>query len=299
MLHGVSLVHVNNDDIQTAIKNNAHPDIIAKLKGQVAFGCVTGFEYHEVPFKDLRNLLSNDVGFNNFKFKKAEDAIYDKQKHPNAQGRIRGLANIEGGCSWLWIDVDDTLVEAKKMHNILNNINHHLALTSNRNNKYKYRIIVELDRKLTITREEWKPFMQAISRYLGVGKIDKLAMSQVAFGYKSRTVLSVLHGEKVNPTNALLKAKAEVAKKAEEDAVTYNISSKEAQRALDNPFSTFEFAYTAQVGDRWSTSMAAISKAKKLGASKEYIKELMYKINKFLDVPKSRELVEKSLFSAI
>ena len=297
MLHGVSYKYVDNSAIQSAILNKAHPDTIVKLKANVAFNCVYGFEYDEVEFKDLGNLLSNDVGFNNFKFATVEHAIYDKDKHPKATGRIRGMYNITSGCSWMCFDVDVTNIKDVEMHSILSNLNHHIARTSNPNNPYKYRIIVELTKTVRTTREEWKPFMQSIADQIGIGKVDRLPMSQVLYGYEGREVMSVVDGEAIDPSTHLNVARMRIAEQEERDAIYGDAYT--AKSALDTPFSTFDFAFNAQVGDRWRTSHAAIHKAKKLGASKEYIKELMYKINDFLDEPKSRDIVEASLFSAI
>jgi len=298
MLHGTSLKHIDNSLIQEAIKNKADPNTIVRLKANVAFNCVTGFEYYEVPFKDLANLLNNDVGFNNFKFKDVSTAIYDKAKHPTATGRVRGVNNIDSGCSWVWFDIDVTTLTDQEMHTILGNINHHIARTSNPAKANKYRILVELDRLIQITRDEWKPFMSSVAKSLGLGKIDNLAQSAVIYGYNNRDVLSVLNGIKIDPTKHLYMARAELARRAEEEATIVMLPGM-AQKALKAPYTTFDYAFTAQVGDRWKTSMAAIQQAKKLGASKDYIKDLMYKINDFLDVPKSREVVRLSLFSAI
>ena len=299
MQHGASFIYVDNSHIQEAIANKEHPDIIARLKGNVAFNCVYGFDYSEVAFKDLSSLLSNDVGFNNFRFKSVEEgAIYDKSKHPEAWGRVRGKYNLSKTTSWVCLDIDDTMIEAKEMHSILAGINHHIALTSNRTNKYKYRVIIELTEATTIIPEEWKFFIKSIAKYLGVGKIDALGPSAVFYGYKGRTVLSVLDQQKVEPRRHLEHARMEVAKVEEAKAV-WTDSDTDTSYLLQNPYTTFDFAYNAQVGDRWATSMAAIAKAKALGADREYIENLMYAINNFLDVPKSRDLVKASLFSAI
>ena len=298
MQHGVSLIHVDNDALQEAITSKASPNIITRLKANVAFNCVTGFEYHSVSFKDLANLLNNDVGFSNFQFKEASKATYNKEKHPNATGRVRGVNNIIGGCTWLWFDIDVTTISDTEMHSILNNVNHHISRTSDPSKQYKYRVLVELDKEMLITRDEWKFYLQAVANSLGMGKIDRLAMSQVIFGYKGREVLSVTNRTALNTDNALQVARAAVAKQQEEFALT-STTPELAKAALATPYTTFQFAYDAQEGDRWKTSMAAIEKAKQLGASREYIMDLMYDINDFLDVPKSRDVVKASLFSAI
>ena len=297
MLHGVSLIHVDNSRIQQAIANKSHPDVITRLKANVAFNCVYGFEYHEVPFSDLANLLTSDVGFNNFKFADVSKATYDVVKHPNAYGLVRGLNNIVSGCSWVCFDVDVTTISDVEMHKILSSLNHHIARTSDPDKAYKYRVIIELSKTVKLTREEWKPFMQSIATTIGIGKVDRLPMSQVLYGYDNRTVMSQVSGNTIDPSTHLNVARMRVSELEELNATHL---SKDAQlEALASPYTTFEFAFTAQEGDRWRTSSAAIFKAKQLGASSDYIKELMYKINDFLDKPKSRAVVEASLFSAI
>jgi len=296
--YGVSLVHVDNSFIQEAIATKAHPDKIVRLKANVAFNCVYGFEYYEVPFDALSRLLCTDVGFNPFKFKPIETAIYDKEKHPNAYGLVRGVNNLNDTCNWVCFDIDVTSIADTDMHVILSGVNHHLARTSDPDKAYKYRVIVQLTEAIQVTKDEWKPFAQSLATSLGLGKIDGLAKSQVLFGYKGRKVLSVTNAKGVDPKPHLFTAKMIVAKRLEEEA-QWATSPEENYELLQHPYTTFNFAYEAAVGDRWKTSMAAIAKAKKLGASKEYIKELMYAINDFLDTPKSRSIVEASLFSAI
>ena len=298
MDHSVSLIHVDQTAIQEAIANKAHPDTIVKLKANVAFNCVYGFENHSVSFADLGNLLSSDVGFNVFAFKDYKSAIYNKDKHPNAYGAVRGVSNINSQCTWLCFDVDVTTISDIEMHKILGSINHHIARTSDPSKPYKYRVIVELSHPVTLTRLEWKPFLKSVGTSIGLVKVDLLAQSAVTYGYSNRSVMSEVNGTAIDPSTHLNVARIAVATQEELDAV-YTTPGFNSKDALSKPYATFNFAYEAQVGDRWSTSMAAIAKAKKLGASKEYIKELMYKINAFLDHPKPKHIVETSLFSAI
>ena len=62
------------------------------------------------------------------------DAIYDKEKHPQAWGRVRGRNNVNNTVTWLCLDIDDTTVTDEEMHRILGNLNHHIARTSNKDN---------------------------------------------------------------------------------------------------------------------------------------------------------------------
>lgn len=297
-MHHVSIVHTDSSLLQEAIDNKAHKDVIVKLKSSLAFNCVTGFESYIKPFAELGILLSSDVGFIPFKLKTAERALYNTEKHPNATGGIRGVNNIDSMCSWLCYDIDDSTITDKEMHRILGSINHHIARTSDRKNPYKMRIMVELSKPVVVTRDEWTPFISSIASSLGLPKIDKLTQSHVTFGYTNREVLSVLTGNTINPSAHLNIARMKVSEIAEKKALQY-ASPAECSAALANPYTTFGFAYNASVGNRWATGHAAIHKAKDLGASREYIVDLLYSINDFLDNPKPRSVVEATQISAI
>ena len=145
MKHGISFIPVDNSLIQEAIASKRDKDTISYLKQQVSYNAVYGFEYDEVEFEELGNILSNDFGFSPFKYKSIQEgAVYNKEKHPDAWGRIRGRENTNGKVSWICLDVDDTTITDNEMHNILRKLNHHIARTSDKDNKFKYRILLEL-----------------------------------------------------------------------------------------------------------------------------------------------------------
>lgn len=298
MLHGTSILQVDNSAMQEAIANNADKERISFLKQQVAWNAVYGFEYHEVPFSKLGDLLSHDYGFTPFKYKSVDEgAIYDRVKHPTAWGRVRGRENVNNAVSWLCLDIDDTIIEAKEMHSILSNVNHHIALTSNRTNKYKYRIIVELSRLVTVSEKEWKPFLSSISSYIGVPKLDMLGRSQVFYGYNARTVLSVLDKGTVDPTRHIEIAKMRVTELEERfDAM---IPPGERQTALDHMYSTFSFAYEAEDGEGTTKLIAAVHKAKMLGADRQYLVELVHSINNFWDSPMNIQRLNSTILASI
>ena len=296
MQHGISYLAVNNDDLHLAIQRGASSDYIANLKQRIAFEATVGYQYTEKPFSELSGVLCNDFAFNPFRYKTVEEgAIYNKESFPNATGGVRRKENVVGKCTWICLDIDETTIKDEEYHNIIKGTNHHIARTSNPDNPYKYRVMLPLTHAVDVDNEHWKFFIGSIAKSL-MCKIDRLPKSQLMIGYKDRKVYSTLDGKDIDPTSHINIAKMEVAKLNE---YKISVTPGEASKLLAQPYSTFDFAFNAAVGNRWASSHAAIHKARELGASPEYIEELMYKINDFLDVPKPRETVKATLISAI
>ena len=297
MNHGVSFLEVDNSAIQEAIKAGKSKDIISSLKQDVAFNAVYGFEYEEVPFDLLKNMLRYDYGFTPFKYARVEEgAIYNKEKHGQAWGRVRGRFNTNDRVTWVCLDVDDTVITDKEMHQILSKLNHHIARTSNKDNKCKYRIMLELDTPAIVSTELWKPFVKSIADSINI-KIDNLGASQVFYGYKEREVYSVTNQRKLDPSTHLEMAHMKLAEIEEKKATA--VSTGEASTLLQQPFSTFGFAYNAMDGDGTMKLLAAIHKAKDYGASSAYIYDLVHSINNFWDNSMPQHRLESTVLTAI
>jgi len=299
MKHEVSFLPTDTTDIQEAVKQQAPKDYISNLKAQMSWGAIYGFEHSKVDFEQLKLMLSMDYAFSPFVFKEVgHGAVYDKDKHPQAWGGIRGKLNLNHKLSWVCLDIDKTTIEAKHMHTILKGINHHIALTSNRGNKYKYRVIVELDKEITISDKEWKPFIKSLSTYIGCNDVDFLGPGALLYGYKDRTVLSVTHKDKVSPDRHLNIAKMKVAEFEEKKAEKYK--GRTTSELLKNRYSTFYNAYerNPKTG-RTATLIAVIEESLLLGATKPYIIELTTSINNFWDDSLSTHLYDRDIMRYI
>ena len=299
MKHKVSFLQTDTSKIQEAVKQHAPKDYISSLKAQMSWGAVYGFQHSQVDFKQLKLMLSMDYAFSPFIFKEVDKgAIYDKDKHPQAWGGIRGKHNLNHKLSWICLDIDKTRIEAKYMHYILQGINHHIALTSNRANKYKYRVIIELDKEITISDKEWKPFIKSLSTYIQCPDVDFLGPGALLYGYKGRTVLSVLDKDKVSPDRHLNIAKMKVAEFEEKKAEKYQ--GRTTSELLKNRYSTFYFAYerNPKTG-RTATLIAVIEEALLLGATRPYIIELTTSINNFWDDSLSLALYDRDIMRYI
>jgi hypothetical protein len=292
-----SYIHTDTTALQQAIKNNASKKSISYLKQQIAHQAVTGFKYSNTTFDGLALLLAEDYGFSPYKFKTAEEgAIFDKKKHINPIGGIRGKHNITNPITWICLDIDSSPYDINETHAILAHINHHVALTSNPVKLYKYRIILPLTTAVIIPSEEWKFFIRTLTTSLGI-QADILGPSQCYYGYKGREVLTINDKFSVDPLP--FKQSAHMMYVAIEERKNALLQSTTPSKALAQPYTTFSFAYDAQDGEGNTMLLGAISKAKDLGATREYIKDLIININNFWDDPMPLSRLESTILTAI
>ena len=297
MLHGISFKEVNCQPLQQAIADKATKDRISTLKQSIAYDATIGYQYDEVSFTALSAILSNDYAFNPFKFKDiSEGATFNSEAYPHPYGRIRGRSNVTGKCTWVCLDIDDTIVSDSEMHSILFNFNHHIARTSNPDNQFKYRIILPLSKSVDVPNTHWKFFIGSISAAIHC-KADLLARSALIIGYSNREVLSVFDKQDIDPTKHLQMANTKVAELEEKRANA--VPRGEASAALQNPYSLFSQAYDCSSGDGTGMMLWAIRKAKEYGATNEYIVDLIHSINEFWDHPMPINRLQATVLTAI
>jgi hypothetical protein len=292
-----SYIHTDTTALQQAINRNASKRSISYLKQQIAHQAVSGFEYSSTTFDGLALLLSEDYGFSPFKFKSAaEGAIYDHKKHENPLGGIRGKHNVTNPITWICLDIDSSPHDINETHTMLSHVNHHIALTSNPTKLYKYRVILPLTTAVIIPIEEWKLFIKALTSSLGI-HADLLGPSQCYYGYKGRQVLSVTDQFSIDPIP--FKHSAHMMHTAIEERKNALLQTTTPAKALSQPYTTFSFAFDAKDGEGTTMLLGAISKAKDLGASRDYIKELVININNFWDSPMPLSRLEATVLTAV
>lgn len=292
---GVSYLPVDNTNLMLAISSGADEDRIELEKHKVASTTAFGYKHLDTSFEDLGEMLKEDFAYTPFSLKQAEgDAIFDKEKHPKAKGGVRGKHNVIGGCKWIVIDVDKSTITAEECHLMLSDINHHIALTSNKDNPNKFRILVELDSVVDISDKHWKAFIQHISEYLAV-TADPLPKSQIFFSYSDRDVLSVTDADPLETKPFIIKASETVAKKERPK----KISRAEGKSQLNDPLTTFEYAYEAADGEGSRSMIRAALHAKDLGATQEEVVELMEDIQDYWTYPMGRERFERTILTYV
>ena len=292
---GVSYLSVDNTKLIEAIENEASQDTIDLEKHRVASTTTYGYKHLETSFEDLGEMLKEDFAYTPFALKQAnKDAIYDKEKHPNANGGVRGKNNVIGGCKWIVIDVDESTTTAEECHLMLSDINHHIALTSNKDNHNKFRVLIELDSVVDIPDQQWKAFIQHVSEYLAINA-DPLPKAQIFFSYADREILSVIDAEPLESKPFIIKASETVAKKERPK----RLSTAQAKTLLNDPLTTFSWAYECKDGEGSRSLIRAALYAKDLGATKQEVIDLMEDINDYWSYPMSRERFERTILDYV
>jgi hypothetical protein len=219
--------------------------------------CASGYQYLETTFPKLKNMLTGDFAFTPFELKDG----------------IRGRDNIISGTTWICFDIDYTKLTDEEVHFIISDINHHIARTSDPDNAFKYRVIIQLDAPVKLDTLAWRYFIESVSDELGL-PIDKLAQSSIFFGYEGREVLSVCDQSPIEVKPHLTYALAQVAERVPQKVLT----AKEKSQRLNTPMTTFEQAFEAPDGKGSRLLYKAAYKSFKLGATVDETIALMYEI---------------------
>lgn len=233
-------------------------------KEERQYSCAAGFEYIETDFAGLANSLSSDMAFTPFEL----------------QDGIRGMDNIISGTTWICFDIDKTKLTDEEVHFIISDVNHHIARTSDPDNAFKYRVIIQLDAPVKLDKLAWRYFIESVSDDLGL-PIDKLAQSSIFFGYDGRKVLSVTDQSPIEIKQHVTYAMAQVAEHTPQKVLT----SKEKSQQLSSPMTTFEAAFDAQDGEGSRLLYKAAYKSFKLGATADETIALVHEISDYWDYP--------------
>ena len=259
---GISTIPISTRAITEAIEKGEDKKVICNLKSVVAEKIAKGYEHNQVPFRRLENMLKQDFAYSPFKFKDG----------------VRGNKNIIGGTKWIVLDVDVSDVNIDECHMLLEGINHFLSTTSDKNNRFKFRALLELDIKVKIEPELWSIFIQAIGKDLGLN-VDKLGQSQIYYSYKSKEILSELDGKPYRVKKILngLRSKTLLDK----TKVTPMVSESK----LKNKLATFIYAFDAEEGTRCRNMIKACMYARDLNAPLDYILDLIASIKEYWQDP--------------
>lgn len=253
----VSYMPVDNTEVNHAV-SLSDDSLIASAKQRVASLAAKGYDTAETTFPELADLLAGDYAYTPF---------------PLLHGK-RGKEYINGGAKWVALDVDKSIMSAEEAHFMLSSINHHVALSSNPDNFYKYRILIELDAVVELPAREWQRFYLALAEDLGL-RVDPLPQSQIFFSYANRTIYSNLDGEPL-PTRDYIMAAKEAT-----PSVQPTYTKPQMRSLLADPLNTFHFAFECTEGTGSLNMYKAIQLSKDLGATLEETHTLIDDINEY------------------
>jgi len=251
---------------------------VSGTKEERAWQCEKGFEFVETTFAELSGLLDDDYAYTGFEFKDG----------------LRNKDTVISGTKFLVLDIDKSNITDKECHLMLEGINHHIARTSDKNNEFKFRVLIELDAIVDIPDQQWKYFVNEIGKELGL-EIDLRPKSQIYFAYADREVLSELDGEPLATRSFINKSSITMTKKPKPTVLSTN-----AQKALLNdPLETFGFAFNAPMGRGGVSLMRAAYYARDLNADHAYIVNLIHQINAYWTYPMDESKLESTVLSQI
>jgi hypothetical protein len=279
----VSLKPVDNSRLFAAIASNQPTDVIRDIKSQIAATTAYGFECESAEFSDLANLLEGNFAYSPFKFKDG----------------VRGKSNIIGGTKWVVLDIDSSTITAEECHFMLADINHHIALSSDMNNPFKFRVLLELDSPVELDPIVWRNFYLAISADLSL-TVDPVPQSQIFFSYgqEGRTVLSVTDADPIPVRDYLMQAYQ--ASEASPSVISKSLSNGQKQALLADPQTTFAPAYFASSGEGSRKLIWAANYAyNDLSATKEQVIDLLKDINNYWPQPMPYDRLERTVLCQV
>jgi len=247
----------------------------AALKEHMATNSSEGYDFYETNFAELELLLRENACYSSFAF----------------QDGIRNKDNLVGGTKFVVLDVDKSQITDEEVHVLLNNYNHYVVRTSDPDNEFKYRVILELDAMVDVNDRTWKSFIQEISAELGL-VIDVLPQSQIFLSFKGRNVLSQMEGQPLK-TKYLLEQAA--IRQANKPKPARSLPSTVKAEQLNDPQETFNYAFAAEPGERSNCMYRALVHSIDLGADGDYIRQLANEINQSWINPMDEARLQRTL----
>lgn len=271
------VINVTYKEIDCTGLNNAIAsgdfDKIRNAKHEIASTVNYGFESANTTFADLPELLAQDYAYSPFKFKDG----------------IRRKENLESGSKWIVLDIDDSALSAEEAHMMLGDINHHIALTSDNSNQFKFRVLLELDAEVFLDAITWKHFYLKIADDLGL-RADPLPQAQIFYSYAGRTVYSNTESNPIETRDYLMYAKERTADK---ELTTKVVTNAQKRALLNDALVTFEFAFEAKHGEGSRNMYRMVRYAQDLGATLEEALQLLEDCNDYWDQPMDVLRLEK------
>lgn len=220
---GISFKPINLTKLNAATT----PDQVRQAKADIAATTAYGYESAETTFADLGNLLQGAYAYSPFKFTNG----------------IRGKDHISGGCKFLTFDIDSSNITAEEAHFMLSDLNHHIALGSDPDNHFKFRVLIELDSVVDISSLQWKHFYASVASDLAL-TIDQLPQSQIFFSYPDRAIYSNLDASPLPIKPYLVTSADHVANKP----LPTHLTPAQRKVLLADPVESFSYAYNAPMG---------------------------------------------------
>lgn len=249
------------------------------LKKYMVRNADAGYKFLETDFADLGRLLLENAAYSPFQF----------------DGGKRTRETLMGGTKFVVLDIDKSMLTDEEAHVLLNEYNHYIARTSNPDNEFKFRVLLELDSVVEVDGQTWKALLEEIGDELGL-VLDLVPQSQLFLSFAGRDILSQLDGQTLRTKFLLERAALRVRDKPK--PVTA-LPTKEKSLKLKDPRETFSIGFEAEKGERSNKIYRMLAYAVDLGADEEYIRNLANEINQYYMTPMDQDRLDRTLIEPI
>ena len=246
-----------------------------ELKALMAKDSKDGYEFTVTDFAEVELLLTENAIYSSFQFK---DGIRTKE-------------NLVGGTKFVILDIDKSVLTDTEAHILLGEYNHFVVRTSDKDNEFKFRALLEMDSVIDIDERMWKPFIQEIADELGL-IVDILPQSQIFLSFAGRDILKNLDGKTLE-SKALIERAALRLKENPKPPNT--LPAKEKTSKLADPRTTFSWAFEGDGEGRSNIMYRALALSIDLGADAEYVENLAKEINSYWSVPMEDDRLQRTL----
>ena len=246
-------------------------------------------------FKFLTKLMATDAIYNVFKYDTA----------PNKFGvdvpNNRNQRNIISDTRLVSIDIDESPVPLEIVHEYLEEFKHIICTTSDKNNRYKFRIVLPVN--VALSGEDPKLYSYVVKRIASelLLKADPTSFNpaQPMYAYKDAEVLSTEDGLLFSITDYI----TEFATDAQvNDATSIKLKSKtpaERKRKVDKIMSNinqeFDYVISAPMGfGSWNMARASLHMLDSEFTVEEYVQVINY-INSIWASPMSEERLKLTI----
>lgn len=156
----------------------------------VAKEAQTDYICKQSAWDNLANLLCKNVAYIPFRLKTIAEGASHSDFNSDAKGGIRRAENICSAGTWIVFDIDESDIDIYEAQDLLQEYTYHMAMGSNPDNIYKYRIIMPFNAEVILDKTRWKQLVKAVAGILGLPIPDDLPQSQFFYGYEGRQVFS-------------------------------------------------------------------------------------------------------------
>lgn len=224
--------------------------------------CDSGYKYSKVEFTRLANMLKGNFAYSAFEFLKGK----------------RSKENCIPICNMIIFDIDNSEVTIHEAHSMLEDMKHIVCTTSDKDNIYKFRIILPFDAEIEISNLIWNKLVGQVAKDFLLGmQPDILPQAQIFFAYKDSIVLMNEMGDTIHIKDYVSNIKA--------GKLLTDLTPKEKHTKLENAYATFNYAYHLNQGSRNKALVRTINDAFDLNASFEQCFDLVKEINSTFNPP--------------